>query len=839
MPDRLYTNIVPPDGPLDSAICWIGEAPGETEDRRLQPFKGSAGQFHNRCMAKEGLVRKEQLFTNIFMQQPPGNKVNYYYQDKHNTRLTWEGEEHLEILRLWLEKLKTRPTYPNLIVALGATAMYHLTGKTGITKWRGSVLPCTLVPGFKVYVCFHPSYVMRLINEPSERLFGERKRRQQNVLPLFMFDIQRIIEQSHNKELNYPERKFNTGLDYHGLMGQISNLNTSDMVSVDIETFPRPDGPIVWMIGFAPSPEYAFVVPILRNLQPAHTIEHEARLWQAISKVFLNPNVLKIFQGGLYDLSILGRYYGLRCAPGTYADTMWCHHATYPTLPKALHVMTSIYTWEPYYKDAGKINLSSRTDESESVYNCKDTTVTREIYPITARSARENGTWDGYMRTMGVMPSILAMMLRGIRIDLEKKETLSHEFRKKAIGYQTKLNQSLGSTWDIASSVQMKILLYTELALPAMEHFKTGRLTADADALYKLKKRFPKVEILDFILGYRKYAKLSNTYADMSVDIDGRIHTSYGFVSTWRLSSSESPFGSGGNLQNIPVRSEEGKMIRQIFIADPGKVLLASDLSQAEARVVAYEAGDMRQIRLFEEGWDIHWENSKMLFDLDFHDPEVVYNPKTLHQDHITGESFTHKELRTIGKTVVHAGNYGMGWMKLQGILLGRGFPFKAAVCKDLMGRHSRNNPFIATWQQSIRDEVRTTKTLISSYGRKREFLGRLNDNLYRSAYAFSPQNTVGEILEVAIQKIEDKVEYVDVLLNVHDEVVCQLDPKDVLRAIEAITAIMEAPIQVRDRTMPAITRDLVIPCDFKIGHNWGQLTSDIGGFLDEQNANH
>ncbi len=831
MPDRLYTNIVPPDGPLDSAICWIGGAPGETEDRRLQPFKGSAGQFHNRCMAKEGLIRKEQLFTNIFMQQPPKNEVNYYYQDKYNTRLTWEGEEHLEILRLWLEKLKLRPTYPNLIVALGVPATYHLTGKIGMNKWRGSILPCTLVPGFKVYITFHPSHVQRLINEPSEALYGERKRRQQNVLPLFMFDIQRIIEQSHSKELTYPERKFDLNLPYGELMGKLAMIRHASMISVDIETFPRPEGPIIWMIGFAPSPEYAFVVPILQNLQPAHTIEHEARLWQAISKVFLDPDVLKIFQGGLYDLSILGRYYGLRCAPGTYADTMWCHHATYPTLPKALHVLTSIYTWEPYYKDAGKINLGSSTDESESVYNCKDTTVTREIYPILTRSARENATWDGYMRTMGVMPSILAMMLRGIRIDLEKKEALSHEFRKKAIGYQTKLNQSLGSTWDIASSVQMKILLYTELALPAMEHFKTGRLTADADALYKLKKRFPKVEILDFILGYRKYAKLSNTYADMAVDTDGRIHTSYGFVSTWRLSSSESPFGSGGNLQNIPVRSEEGRMIRQIFISDLGKVLLASDLSQAEARVVAYEAGDMRQIKLFKEGWDIHWESTKMLFSLE---PELVFESNALYQDPITGESFTHKELRDIGKPVKHAGNYGMGWMKLQGILLGQGFPFKASVCKDLMGRHARNNPFITTWQQSIRDEVRTTKTLISSYGRKREFLGRLNDNLYRSAYAFSPQNTVGEMLEVAIQRIEDEVEYVDVLLNVHDEVVCQLDPKDVPRAIKAITAIMETPIQVRDRTMPAIVRELVIPCDFKIGHNWGQMTADIGGFLDE-----
>ena len=151
------------------------------------------------------------------------------------------------------------------------------------------------------------------------------------------------------------------------------------------------------------------------------------------------------------------------------------------------------------------------------------------------------------------------------------------------------------------------------------------------------------------------------------------------------------------------------------------------------------------------------------------------------------------------------------------------------------MDRHRANNPFISAWQQAIRDQVRSKRYLISSFDRKRDFLGRLNDNLYRSAYAFSPQNTVGELLQVAIQNIWTDLDYIDILLNVHDEVVCQLSLGDVPRALKDIKAKMEIPIRVPDRVMTTITRDLTIPCEFKIGWNWGEMTEDIHTFLDAQ----
>jgi DNA polymerase I-like protein with 3'-5' exonuclease and polymerase domains len=120
-------------------------------------------------------------------------------------------------------------------------------------------------------------------------------------------------------------------------------------------------------------------------------------------------------------------------------------------------------------------------------------------------------------------------------------------------------------------------------------------------------------------------------------------------------------------------------------------------------------------------------------------------------------------------------------------------------------------------WKRWIRDELKATRTLITPLGRKREFRGRLNDDTFRAAYAFRPQSTVGELLQIAIQRIYSECSFAQVLLNVHDEVVTQILPPDRDRAIRDIRRIMEIPIDVKGR-------ELIIPCDFKVGPSWGEM---------------
>jgi DNA polymerase I-like protein with 3'-5' exonuclease and polymerase domains/uracil-DNA glycosylase len=832
---KLTTNVVPFIGPEDAKMCFVGEAPGAEEDAVLEPFIGQAGQAMNRWFRQTGIVRSKCRIGNVFEQRPPRNKVDYFFQDKAKKILTWEGQEHVEKLRTELTNLLRRREAglggPNVIVALRATALQVLTGKRRINKWRGSVLPCTLVPGLKVYPTLHPSFVNRLINETRERFMGKKKKDQQNVLPLFLIDLKRIQYQADFPEIKYPVREFTPMPSFDEIILRLKHYATQKVwsgktISVDIETLRNKEGggPIVWMIGFSHNPARAFSIHILKEFKSCWTLEQEAEIWYWVSRVFLRKDLIKLFQGGMYDLSVLGRYYGLRVADGTYADTMLCHHASYPYIRKGLEVLCSIYTWEPYYKDEGKVHAGKRiSDLAEANYNCKDTSVTEEIFPVTQRNALELQTWAGYQRTISVIPSLLGMMLRGTLIDQEAKETLAVEFGDKARAYYDEVQDivQMKTPVNIGSHDQVKRLLYGYYDLPIQYHHKTKKPTSDKAALQKLLKKCggkpEERRVLECLLGFAKFNKLVTTYTSMKVDSDGRLHTSYGFVSTWRTASSESPFGSGGNLQNIPnPRKEEGKLVRSLFIPDPGYEMGEADYRQAEAMVVAWEAEDIALINAFLSGVDTHWKKAMEIFDIP---GSVPYNPKALYKDFMTQEDHTLYALRQIGKIIRHAGNYGEGPVMLQTTLAQEGFHLPLAVCKRFIQQFKQRNPMTMDWQRRTREKIKATRTLISSYGRKREFMGRLNDNLYRAAYAFSPQNTVGELLEVATQRIWERLEPegLQILLNSHDACIFQIPLGTREHFVPKIRECMEEELIINGRP-------LVIPVDFKFGPSWGGL---------------
>jgi len=818
---RLTTNVVPFDGPLDAKMCFIGEAPGEHENSALRPFveEAEAGGLLSRCFRTVGIARNEVLMGNVFSQRPPNNKVNYYFQDSKNTRPTWEGEEHISRLKEYLEERKKEGKV-NVLVALGAPALHVLTGKKRILKWRGSVLPCTLVGGFKVYPCCHPSYVNRLMNEPEERLFGEKKKQQQNALPLFLRDLERATEQSSSPDFSPPQREFKIIDNAQEAIIELGKLREG-IVAADIETLFSDVGPLHWCIGFSPRPDYAFIIPFLKGRRFFWSLPEERRVLQAISRLFLNPGVKKVFHNCLFDLSVLGRYYGLRCASGSVEDTMLCYHASYPYLKKALETLTSIYTWEPYYKDDGKVWDGRRiSDEAEFIYNGRDCCVTREIWPLVKRDAKELGTWEGYRRTMSVIPSLLEMQIRGVRIATEKKAGLQSAFKEKVVEAEATLVESTGQNWNLNSSPQMIRLVYGYLGMPMQYNHKTKKPTTDKDALNRLRKKHPENKVLKAIVDHRKFAKLKNTYAEMKVERDNRIRTSYGFISTYRLNSSESIFGGGGNLQNIPVRTEEGRLVRSLFIPDKGKVLLAGDLRTAEKRVIAWLSNDIRQIEAFLANEDTHWLDAKMIFQIP---DSVKYLPEAKWRDNFTNQEHPLKFYRDLTKSIVYAASYGMGFIMLQTILIREEVYLEAGLCKRLLYQYKANNPMLTSWQNATKEEIRATRTLItpSPFKRKRVFRGRLSDNLFRSALAFRPQCTVGEILEVAIQKLHATSSIFEPLLNVHDEVVGQCLPRDIPASIAEVKSALEIPLQINNR-------ELVIPCDFKTGSDWGNL-KEIG----------
>lgn len=807
MNSRLDSPAVPPDGDPTSPMWLLGEAPGAVEERIGKPFIGPAGKQLDMALRDAEVLRSELFIWNIFTRRPPANKVEYYFQDKKCTVPTFEAEEMISALRQMIKLHK-----PNVIVALGSTALYILTGQIGITKWRGSVLDCTLVPGVKIYPTYHPSYVMRLMQERGEK----KEDFAMNVYPTFIHDLRRAQEQSETRSFPVIKRKYilpETVGEIEAYLEWLTNLK--EPVSCDIETV-GVDGelPIVSRIGFAPSAHEGISIPFLWKNKVCWTIEEWARILVAISRLFLDGPRL-IFQNGFFDLTVLGYMFGLRTRVAPY-DTMVQQHCAYPHLPKGLAYQASVYTWQPYYKeDRKKHKAGQLADEALSTYNIDDCCVTKEIQPATYQHIRNLGMMEGYERTLSLYPSLLYMMLKGVRIDKNRMAELNTLFHEKAEEW-LKTFHKLADDPSInpGSPQQLADLLYNRMGFPTQTKRGSRKITTDKDALNKLEMK-TQHPIFKAIKEYRKYRKLTGTYTQVQTTEAGRIHTSYdptGTV-TWRLSSYESHLGVGGNLQNQPKRDKEAKRIRTCFLPDEGKVIVRVDYAQAEDRYVNWKAGDEKGISDYLSGRDPHWENCK-LFMHDEVPQDAEWDPHN--------ERFYFLR-NNIVKHVNHANNYGEGPKRLQEQFRNSEVYYSLTQCRELLERARRAKPIIEAWKAWVREKIKRDRTLITCFNRKRIFYGRLSDDLYRKAYAFEPQSAVGELMEIGIRNIHDHLwdEGVEVLMNVHDEVVAQVPKNKVEELLPKMREILEVPLHITD--VYGTERELVIPVDFEVGPSWGE----------------
>lgn len=798
---------VPPDGSPAARMWFFGEAPGAAEERIGKVFIGPAGRQLDMGFRDAGIIRSEAFIWNIFSKRPPRNNIGHYFQDKKCRVPTFEGEQMIASIRLMIQEYK-----PHVIIALGAIPLYILTGEIGINKWRGSILDCVLCPGIKVYPTFHPSYVMRLMQERGEK----KEEMAINAYPTFVRDLQRANEQSNTRGFPSIKRKNILPTTTSEVIAYLWWLQDyPEPIGCDIETINIPNElPIVTRVGFAPSGEEGISIPFTLNGKVCWTLEEWAEILQAMSRLLLEGPQM-IFQNGFYDLTVLGYMFGLRVGK-IPRDTMIQQHCAYPHLRKGLDYQTSVYTWTPYYKeDRKKHKAGQLSEDALSVYNITDCCVTKEVQPITFADIRALGMLEGLERTESLYPSLLYMMLQGVKVDEERRKKISKIILQKKAEADRAVRKYAGGDINLNSNPQMVDLLFYKLKFPIIKVSpKTGKPSADADVLNKLflKTQHP---IFNLIKGYRKYDTLETRYLNMQIGEAGRMFTSYdptGTV-TWRLSSYESHLGSGGNLQNIPKRDEEGRELRNIFVPDEGYIMVAADLAQAEDRYVNWKAGDLKGIADYEAGKDPHWENCKLFFDL----------PEDLAYDKTDSEHYDMRNKLT--KHANHANNYDMGPMKFRSLLINAGHTeYTVKDCKLLQAKIKRKKPMIEAWKGWVRNKITTDRTLVTALGRKKIFYGRISDDLFRKAYAFDPQSTIGELMSLCIRNLHDGLyeKGFRILMNVHDEVVAQVPDGMQSELIPLMKEIMEIPLMVED--IYGQERELTIPVDFKVGYSWGEM---------------
>lgn len=785
-------------GPRDARIMLVGEAPGYYEAKEGVPFIGASGELLNRMLDRVGIRRSECFITNICHVQPPENNFAWFIKPK----LRPEFMAGVMQLKGDIDEIA-----PNLIVALGAQPLRILTGKDAISKWRGSILDCTLVPGRKVISTYHPAAILRTWDYKT----------------VAEFDLARCREQGTYPEIRRKSRNLVTNPPREALPGLVAELRTAEWLAEDIETYPNPAGwpPILACVGFADSDGRAVVIPANDP-------------WQldAIKQLSECP-AKKILQNGTYDQTVL-RAHGIEVVNFAW-DTMLAHHSVYPecasgddemaklqgkkkkdkaALNKGLDFLTSIHTDIPYYKDSGKMWKKSGDINIFYQYNGLDCVATYEVKDRQAEDLTAMGVWHVFEHEMSLIEPLTACTTRGIKIDLQLREELRARYNAEIARMDAALTTAAGGAFNSKSPKQMQELLYTRLGFKQQISRKTKRVTTDKDALAALAGKYNH-PILALILGIRQHRDFVERYLDAKVDADGRMRCSFDITGTrtGRLSSRASIYGSGTNLQNIPVRKPEGEGIRRMFIADEGKVFVYRDYSQAEARIVAYLSNARGLIELFEDSTrDIHRENAARIFN------------KAL--------SDISESERYLAKRVVHACNYGMEAARLVQVvnedapITGVWIDYK--IAQDLIDRYFLLYPEIQeTFWKRVQDELRATRTLVSCepFRRKRTFYGRWDDKLFRDAYAQIPQSTVGDLGSKALAEcyyqIEPKIEGAETLLNVHDSVMMQCWEKDVEEVASEMGRVMNIPLSVNGYTF-------TIPTDCKVGHNWATVPKPI-----------
>jgi len=242
-------------------------------------------------------------------------------------------------------------------------------------------------------------------------------------------------------------------------------------------------------------------------------------------------------------------------------------------------------------------------------------------------------------------------------------------------------------------------------------------------------------------------------------------------------------------MQNIPKGS-----IRRMFVPDDGKTFVNADLSQAEARVVAWLAGENRLMQVFTNGGDIHRRNAANIFR--------------------KAEKDVTKDERELAKRIVHASNYGMG-----PITFAKNAGVSVAEAKKLLNAYFSEYPRIKLWHMSIENTLRKTRTLTTPLGRKRTFFNRWDSTLLREAYAYIPQSTVADVLNVGLRRCYAEYRNTDtnILLQIHDAVLLQTPTPGVANVARRVKELLTIPIQIG-------IQQLVIPVDVSIGPNWGEL---------------
>lgn len=564
----------------------------------------------------------------------------------------------------------------------------------------------------------------------------------------------------------------------------VQKLLTSEILSIDTETTStEPMEAELVGASFSDAENRAWYVPI-----PADRNQALATV-NLLRPLYENEHSLKVGQNIKYDMIVL-KNYGIHVA-GPLFDTMLAHYVIQPELRHNMDYLAEIYLhYRTIHIDQligakGKGQKSMRDLPPAEVYRyaCEDADVTLKLKNVLAEEMeKQHCAQLFYDIEMPLVPVLVNMETNGVRIDTEALQQTSREFGTRLKEIEEDIYRLAGETFNIASPKQVGEVLFDHLKIADKpKKTKTGQYVTSEEVLESLRTKHP---VVGRILEHRGLKKLLGTYVDALPQLinphTGRIHTSFNqaVTATGRLSS------SNPNLQNIPVRDDDGKEIRKAFIPDDGREFFSADYSQIELRIMAHLSGDPHMIEAFRSGNDIHAATAAKIYKINI--------------DEVT------PDMRRKAKTANFGIIYGISTF---GLAERMGVSRQEA--KELIDGYFATYPQVKAYMDRSIEVARSQGYVETIFHRKR-FLPDINSRnatvrgyAERNAINAPIQGSAADIIKVAMARIyrrfTDEGLRSKMILQVHDELNFSVLPEEKERVQQIVLEEMEkaCPMQV------------------------------------------
>jgi len=591
--------------------------------------------------------------------------------------------------------------------------------------------------------------------------------------------------------------------DQNEFLALLEDLREAKCFAIDLETTsPYPMWADLVGISLSHSPNQAFYIPLGHRLREESPQLPMAWVLEQLKPLLEDGEVKKVGQNIKYEWIVLNRYH--IHLQGIHCDTMIASYLLNPT--KHNHNLSEIAqeyldrSVTDYKEVVGSGTKAVTFDQIEleraKDYSCEDADVTLQLSHLLFPKLKEEGFKDLFDRVEIPLVMVLAKMeMNGVKIDQDLLQEYSKEIETQLQQKMERIYGLAGEVFNINSSQQLGKILFDKLRLPVIKKTKTGYST-DVEVLTKLSLQH---DLPLEILGYRNLSKLKSTYIDALPKLihpkTGRVHTSYNqtVTATGRLSSSDP------NLQNIPVRAEEGSRIRQAFVPEKGWTIVSADYSQIELRILAHLSKDEMLLEAFQKNEDIHAHTASEIFGVPM--------------EKVT--SSMRREAKVINFGII----YGMSPYGLSQQL-----GTDPKVAQGYIDQYFKKYRGVQTYIQNSLEEARQ-KGYVTTLLHRRRYLPDIHSPTVairqaseRMAINTPLQGTAADIIKVAMIHIQNRIEeiglFTKMIMQVHDELVFEAPEGELPKALSLIQNEMETVMDL----------SVQLKVSIHSGKNWAEM---------------